>query len=125
MRLGFSKLVGTLSCGKICIYLLRVHLIKSEKDIFDDDYAIVCLYKGICCGYSFELHRQVDAIQMSTHNIYLYTEVYKKYTGCNLKSTELLDCAVIRLNKVFLFFIINVFLTLLVVCKVNISADDT
>ena len=29
------------------------------------------LYKGICCGYSFELHRQVDAIQMSTHNICL------------------------------------------------------
>ena len=25
------------------------------------------LYKGICCGYSFELHRQVDAIQMSTY----------------------------------------------------------
>ena len=64
------------------------------------------LYKGICCGYSFELHRQcceysfelhrqVDAIQMSTHNICLYKEVYKKYTGCNLKTTELLDCALI------------------------------
>ena len=25
VRLGFSKLMGTLSCGKICIYLLRVH----------------------------------------------------------------------------------------------------
>ena len=52
------------------------------------------LYKGICCGYSFELHRQVDAIQMSTHNICLYKEE-KKYTGCNLKTTELLDCALI------------------------------
>ena len=27
------------------------------------------LYKGICFGYSFELHRQVDAIQIITHNI--------------------------------------------------------
>ena len=27
------------------------------------------LYKGVCCGYSFELHRLVDAIRMSTHNI--------------------------------------------------------
>ena len=43
---------------------------------------------------------------MSTHNICLYEEVDKKYTGCNLKTTELLDCAligvcaVIRLNTV-------------------------
>ena len=54
-----------------------------------------------------ELHRQVDAIQMSTHNICLYKEVERKYTCCNLKTTELLDCAlirvyaVIRLNMVF------------------------
>ena len=53
------------------------------------------IYKGICCGHSFELHRQVDAIQMSTHNICLYKEVKKKYTGCNLKTTEFLDCALI------------------------------
>ena len=32
---------------------------------------------------------------MSTHNIYFYREVDKKYTGCNLKITELLDCAFI------------------------------
>ena len=49
------------------------------------------LYNCICCGYSFELHRH-DAIQMRTHNIYLYKEVDKKYTGYNLKTTELLDC---------------------------------
>ena len=36
-----------------------------------------------CCGYSFELHQQVDAIQMSTHNICLYEEEDQKYTGCN------------------------------------------
>ena len=45
------------------------------------------LYKSICCGYSFELHQQVDAVQMGTHNICLYKEVDKKYTGC--KTTEL------------------------------------
>ena len=59
--------------------------------IFFSDF----LYKGICCGYSFELHRLVDAIQMSTHNICLYKEVKKKYIGCNLKTTEFLDCALI------------------------------
>ena len=39
--------------------------------------------------------RQVDAIQMSTHNICLYKKVKKKYIGCNLKTTEFLDCALI------------------------------
>ena len=49
----------------------------------------------------------VDAIQMSTHNICLYKEVGKNYTGCNLKTIELLDyaligvCAVIRSNTVY------------------------
>ena len=43
---------------------------------------------------------------MGTHNICLYKEVDKKYTGCNLKTRELLDCvligvcAVIRSNTV-------------------------
>ena len=73
------------------------------------------LYKSICCGYSFELHRQVellvDAIQMGTHNICLYKEVDKKYTGCNLKTMGLLDCefigicTVIRSNTVYIFVI--------------------
>ena len=59
--------------------------------------------------YSFELHRRVDAIQMGTHNICLFIEVDKNYTGYNLKSTELLDCAlvgvcaVIRSNTVIPF----------------------
>ena len=53
------------------------------------------LSKSICCGYSFELHRQVDAVQMRMHNICFYKEVDKKYTGCNLKTTELLNCALI------------------------------
>ena len=48
-----------------------------------------------------------DAIQMSTHNICLHKEVKKKYIGCNMKTTEFLDCAligvcaVIRSNTVF------------------------
>ena len=45
---------------------------------------------------SFELHRQVGAIQIGTHNICFYKEVDKKYTGCNLKTSGLLDCAVIE-----------------------------
>ena len=111
MRLGFSKLLGTLRCDKICTYTYYGYTIKrSEKALFDDDYAIFFsdfLYKGICCCYSFELHGQVDAIQMRTHNICLYKKVNKKYTGCNLKTTEIHECAligvcgVIRSNTVF------------------------
>ena len=47
------------------------------------------------------------AIKMGTNNICLYKEVDKKYTGYNLKTMELLDCAligvcaVIRSNTVF------------------------
>ena len=33
------------------------------------------LYKSICCGYSSELPRLVEAIQMSTHNICFYKKV--------------------------------------------------
>ena len=97
VRLGFSNLQDTLICGQICIYLLRIHYKKDQKRTFNDDYAnfSAFLYKGICCGYSFELHWLVDAIQMSTYKICLYKEVDKKYTGCNLKTTKLLDCALI------------------------------
>ena len=91
--LRFFKIIGR-TCGKICIYLLTVHFWKkrSLQDLFDDFYAIFFfyefLYKSICCGNSFELHHQ-----MGTHNIWLYKEVDKKYTGCYLKTMELLDCA--------------------------------
>ena len=97
---------------KIHIYLLRVCYKKVQKRtylmmtlrFFFSDF----LYKGICYRYSFELHRNFDAIQMSTHNICLYKEIDKKYTGCNLKTMALLECAligvcaVIRLNTVLL-----------------------
>ena len=59
--------------------------------LFSSDF----LSKSICCRYSFELHQQVDAVKMGTHNIRLCKEVDKKYTGCNLKTTELLDCTLI------------------------------
>ena len=48
---------------------------------------------------------------MGPHKICLYIVVDKKYTGCNLKTTELLDCAliglcaVIRLNMVLFHYL--------------------
>ena len=35
------------------------------------------LYKNICCGYSFELPRLVEAIQLSSHNIGFNKELDK------------------------------------------------
>ena len=69
--------------------VLRVHLKKKKGQrgtylmmlmrcfffvlVFFSDF----LYKSICFGYSIELHRRIDAVQMGTHNIYLYKEVNK------------------------------------------------
>ena len=39
-------------------------------------------YKSICCGYSFELPRLVEAIQTSSHNICFYKEVDCACTNC-------------------------------------------
>ena len=70
---------------------------RSANDLFNGAYAKVFFFvfdflsRSICYGYSFELHRQVDATQMGTHNLCLHKEEGKKYTGCNLKTTELLD----------------------------------
>ena len=90
VRFDFSKILGE-PCYKLCK--------RSAKGLSNDAYAMFFfsgfLYKSIYCGYSFELHRLVDAIQISIHNICFYKEVDKKYTGCNLKTTELLDCALI------------------------------
>ena len=50
---------------------------------------------------------------MGNHNIRLHKEVDKKYTGCNLKTTELLDsaligvCAVIRSNTVVVITVLK------------------
>ena len=70
---------------------------------------------------------------MSTLNICLYEEVDKKYTGHNLKTTELLDCAligvcaVIRSNTVFVLFppgIVKMNTNYAEICSVgNLGAD--
>ena len=87
------------TCGKICSYLYWGHTLKNIDErlikwCLCDVYVFFFFYKSICFGYSFELYRKVDAIQMGTHNICLY-KVDKKYTSCNLKITELLGCALI------------------------------
>ena len=111
VRLGFQ--INGKICGKIYMYppILRVHL-KTISDLSNQGLILLrlcdcfscffsyCLYKSICCRYSFELHRQVDAIQMGTHTIGIYKEEDKKYTGCNLKTWELLDCALIGICAV-------------------------
>ena len=115
MHLGFSKLLGKLAVKYVSTYTKGTLKQRSVKDLANDAYEmLLCflffpdfLHKSICCGYSSELHQQVDAIQMGTHNICLYKEADKKYTGCYMKTTELLDCAligvcvVIRSNNVF------------------------
>ena len=51
------------------------------RSVLNDAFAILfsdfLFYKNICCGYSFELPRLVEAIQMSSHNVCFYKEVDK------------------------------------------------
>ena len=61
--------------------ILRIDFKKDQQRIFFDDGFFMpffsdFLYKSICCA----------------HNIYLYKEIDKKPTCCNLKTTELFGC---------------------------------
>ena len=73
-RLGFPKLLEKLLVN---IHLIRT--IKKDKMISLNDYLKTLMryflsdfrYKSICCWYSFELPRLVEAIQKSTNNVCL------------------------------------------------------
>ena len=76
MRLGFSKLLGKVVVKYVFTYTNGT--LKKNDQGYDAYVMFLCvfsfdfLYRSICYRYSFELHRQVDAIQMGTHNICLY-----------------------------------------------------
>ena len=66
----------------------------SANDLFNGAYTMFCVvFLFFFLIFFLKAYVQVDAIQMGTHNLCIYKEVDKKYTGCNLKTTELLDCA--------------------------------
>ena len=84
---------------------------RSAKDLSNDSYAMFFVVFFFCFFYSDFLFKAyvvgTNLNCMGTHKICLYKEVDKNYTGSNLKTTELLDCAligahaVIRSNTVF------------------------
>ena len=89
---------------RICIHLLKV---KQDQQM---TYLIVLTRCFVCvCVFFLIFFLKVDAFQMGIRNICLYKEVDKKYTGCNLNTTELIECAlkgvcaVIRSNTVVSF----------------------
>ena len=94
MHLGFSKLLGKLVVKYVSTYSKGTLKQRSVKDLSNDADAMffyikayvvgthlncidklmqfkwvstTFLYKSICHGYSFELHRQANAIEMGTH----------------------------------------------------------
>ena len=107
MRLGLSKILGKLVVKYVPTYILRVHLKEKgpAKALSNDTYAMLLLllffliFLTKACVVGSHLNcidkSKVDAIQMGIHNIFLSKEVGKKYTGCNLKTTLLLGCALI------------------------------
>ena len=86
--------------------LITAHTpISAQSSNSDYNQCIFCLlvYKGICFGYPFELHRLVDAIQMSTKNICFYKENQKKtHTQKHHISTVLALTVKIRKSQDFL-----------------------
>ena len=90
------------TCGKIRIYLLKGTFHFENKKISKvliwwclGDFYLVFFIKAYVVGTHLNCI-DFDAIQIGTHNICFYKEVDIKYTGCNLKPTKLLDCALIR-----------------------------
>ena len=73
------------------------------KDLPNDAFFLIFFIKAYIVGT--HLNRINKSMQL---NMRLYKEADKKYTGCNLKTMELLDCAligvcaVIRSNMVIL-----------------------
>ena len=71
---------------------------RSAKDLFGDVYVIIftlIVFIHVIKAYIMGTHLNcinVNPVQMGTHNIFLYKEVDKMYSSCNLKTRELLDC---------------------------------
>ena len=68
----------------------------SANNLFDNVYVIFSnfLYKNICCGYSFKLHRQVGAIQMGPTT---YAFIKKKTKSKLAVIWRLRNCLIVRL----------------------------
>ena len=72
-------------------------------------------YKGICCGCPFELHRLVDAIQMSINSICFYKETQKKKMDKHHQISPLLICFC------FVLFYVVVVVVVVVVLSVPLA----
>ena len=68
----------------IKVYVVGIHLKASTCQCNSNEYT-QHIYINICCWYPFEMHQFVNAIQMSTHNIYIKVYV----VGTNLKCINL------------------------------------
>ena len=78
-------------------YVLGIHLNCIDR-LFGDIYAFFfwfSLLKTYVVGTHLNCIKIASAIQIGTHNICIYKEVDKKYALCNLKTTNLLDWALI------------------------------
>ena len=83
---------------------MYLHLRKKEistEELSNDAYAMflcVCFFSDFLYN-AYVVGTHLNCID-KTHNICPYREVDKKYTGCNMKTTELLDCVLIRVCAV-------------------------
>ena len=113
-----TYIAGTMLMQYFLIVFIKTYVAGTCLKCVPTTYKSRQFNKNICCRYSIELSRLVEAIQMSTHNIQVkaiqmsthimfFKRSRRKYTGYNQRTTKLLDCAllgvcaVIRSNTVF------------------------
>ena len=84
--------------------ILRIHIKKDQRRTYLMMLMLFLLFIKALLWLPIDLHRLVDAIQMGIHidlsmqfkwvsTTYAFIKKQtKEYTGCNLKTTELLDC---------------------------------
>ena len=87
---------AVIKSNTVCWFL---HILNNILKVFKKAIAQLN-YSHICCWYSFELPRQVEAIQMSTNNMFLFIKNEIKEHGLQSKVYKIADCALIGLCAV-------------------------
>ena len=116
VRLGFSKKKKKKKkLGKALVKCVPSYTNVTLKKKSTNDFMCFFFIFVIFFIKAYVVGTHLNCIDLSTHNICLYKEVDIKYTGCNLKNMELLDCAligvcaVIRSNTVIYTFFIWIY----------------
>ena len=105
--LAFAKLLGKLAVKYVSTYTKGTLIQRSADDLSNYAYVMfLCFLFLIFFIKAYVVGKHLNCINKSMHFKWVPTTYafirrnHKKYTGCNLKTTESLDCALIGLYAV-------------------------